>query len=155
MRSSAFLAFACLVALQAVSQDAPKAHREAQCKFSCGKMITITYSSKPTGIARLVANEDLVSVKGIDIPAGDYRVFVTKDPHNRWHFNMRKSIAAAESLDSASLPLSVTPSIVPSKTFSISFDHTGERCVMHWALEDSNVLSLEFTEKNADLPVEP
>ena len=52
--------------------------------------------------------------------------------------------------------LSVTPSIIPIKNFSISFDHTGGSCVMHWAFEDSNMLlSLEFTENNAELPVEP
>jgi hypothetical protein len=154
MRPSVLLAFACFFALQSVAQDAPKAGREAHCKFSSGKTITITYSSKPMEIRRLVTDEDLVSVQGIDIPAGDYQVLLMKDVHNQWRFNMSKSASSGESLGSASLPLSVTPSIVPVKTF-IWFAHTGGACVMHWAFEDSKVLSLEFTEKNTDLPVEP
>lgn len=151
MRTSPLLAFVFLFALHAVSQDAPRVRGAAQCKFSSGNTIKITYSSnQPMGTARLVADEDLVSVKGINIPAGDYKIFLTKDVLNGWRFNMRKGIATGKSL-----PLSVTPPTVPIKTFNISFDQTGGSCVMRWAFSDAQVFLLEFTEKNADLPIEP
>jgi len=51
-------------------------------------------------------------------------------------------------------PMSATTSPSPIENFEISFDHTGGSCKMLWALEKSNlVLSLEFTERNTDIPV--
>ena len=155
MKAKAILALACFFALQAASQDMPKAQREAQCKFSDGKTITITYSSEGVKTARLATDEDLATVKGINIPAGDYSVFPAKDSHN-WSLRMTRRTGKGESLELASVPLSVTRPALPVANFNIAFDHTGGSCMMHWNSENSNVLlSLEFTEKNADVPVIP
>ena len=154
MKANAVVAFPCLSAFQAASQDGPKAVREAQCKFSSGKMIAITFPAERTGTARLLTDGDLVTLKGINIFAGDYTGFPTRDAHNNWSFHMRTRSAKGQSLDSAPVPLSVTRSALPAGSFNISFDHTGGSCMMHWDSENSKVqLSLEFTEKNADLPL--
>ena len=156
MKATTILAFACFFALQAASQDGSTTAREAHCKFSSGKKITITYSSESLGIVRLVTDEDIVTIKGITIPAGDYSVFPARDVHSNWFFNMRKKTAKGDSLEVVSVPLSVTRSAAPVGSFNIAFDHTGGSCMLHWNSENTNVLlSLEFTEKNADLPVGP
>ena len=51
-------------------------------------------------------------------------------------------------------PMSVTTSALPIENSEVSFDHTGGSCMMHWGQKQSDtVLTLEFTEKNADMPV--
>ena len=50
------------------------------------------------------------------------------------------------------MPMSVTKLPSPVENFTISFDHTGGSCTMRMSWENTQA-SLEFTEKNADLPV--
>jgi hypothetical protein len=156
MTSKMILALVCFFTSPAITQESPKHQKEAQCKFSDGKTITIMYSSERVPTATLATNEELVTVKGTKIPAGDYSIGPEKDSHNIWLLNVRKRIGKSESLDFVSLPLLVKQPTFPIGTFNISFDHTGGSCMMHWDSEISNVrLSLEFTEMNTDVPLIP
>jgi len=151
MRATTILAFVVFLALQAASQDVPKP--QAQCKFSDGSTITITYSSEHKNYC-LATDESLVTVKGVSVPAGAYSVFPARDSHNNWTLAMKKQTEKSQSSELPPVPMSATATTLPVGNFTVSFDQTGGSCMMHWALEKSNlVLSLEFTEKNTDLPV--
>jgi len=77
---------------------------------------------------------------------------------------MRSESAKGESRELPPVPMSVIRSdasrqLVPygflAGSSTVPFDHTGGSCMMHWRSDKPNtVLSLEFTEKNTDLPVE-
>jgi Protein of unknown function (DUF2911) len=81
------------------NQSSPPA--QAQCKFSDGKTITVDYSSPrmrgrkifgnlvPYGevwrtganeATTFVTNENLITVKGTSVPAGDYTIFTVPNP---------------------------------------------------------------------------
>jgi len=151
MRAKTILAFALFLALRAASQDVPKPQRQARCKFSDGKTITVTYSSERIRTISLLTDERLVTVKGISVPAGDYTIFPVRDSHNNWTLTMRKRTGRGEL---PPVPMSATTPALPVENFTVSFDHTSGSCMMHWGSEKSNVLlSLEFTQKNADLPL--
>jgi hypothetical protein len=153
MRAIAILAFACF-AFPVISQEVPNAQKQAQCRFSNGNVITITYLSDHMNAARLTTDEQVITVKGRNVPPGDYRIVPAKD-HNTWFLKMRRT-ANGQSLGFLSLPLSVKQRGSRAERLDIAFDHTGGSCTMHWDSEDSKlILSLEFTEKNADLPVIP
>jgi len=155
MRLKRVVLFACLFGLQAVSETVPESPREVRCQFSSGKTITITYSPERDGAARMATDEDVITVKGVMIAAGDYEVLPLRAPHNSWALAIKKRTPNGEASESVSMPMSVKPSAARVRGLSISFDHTGGSCMMHWLPEDSNVLlSLEFTEENADMPVE-
>ena len=154
MRAIATLIFVYLFAVQGTSQDVHDAQKEARCRFSNGKTITITYLADHIRAARLTTNEDLITVKGINVPPGDYRIVPAKDPQNNWFLKMRRT-AKGDSVG-LSVPLTVKQSTSPEDGLKIAFDHTGGSCMMHWNSEESKVLlSLEFTAKNADIPVIP
>jgi hypothetical protein len=102
----------------------------------------------------LATDESLVTVKGMSVPAGDYTVFPARDSHKNWALTMRKQTGKGQSLELPPVPMSVTTPALPLGNVTVSFDQTGGSCMMHWASEKSNILlSLEFTKKNADLPV--
>jgi hypothetical protein len=50
------------------------------------------------------------------------------------------------------VPMSVTRLSSPVENFTISFDQTGGSCTMRMSWENTQA-SIEFTEKNTDLPV--
>jgi hypothetical protein len=50
------------------------------------------------------------------------------------------------------VPMSVTRLSQPVENFTISFDHTGGSCTMRMNWENTQA-SVEFTEKNADVPL--
>jgi Protein of unknown function (DUF2911) len=155
MRASAILAFACLLAVHVAAQDQSKP-RDAQCKFASGKTIKVTYSSSAMSTAKLITDEDLVTVKGTRVLAGNYSVVPAKDAYNNWHLEMRQTATNGQPLQVASVPLSASRPAVPVTRLNISFDQTGGSCVMHWNSKNSDVLlALEFTEYNADLRVDP
>ncbi len=156
----------------------PSPAAQAQCKFSDGKTITVAYSSPrmrgrkifgnlvPYGeVWRTGANEatkfvtsgTLITVKGTGIPAGDYTIFTVPNP-DKWTLIINKHTGEGgtpykyESEELARVPMSVTKLSSPVENFTISFDHTGGSCLMHMNWENTQA-SLEFTEKNTDLPV--
>jgi hypothetical protein len=57
-----------------------------------------------------------------------------------------------ESEELVRVPMSVTKLPSSVENFTISFDHTGGSCTMRMSWENTQA-TLEFTEKNADLPV--
>ena len=156
----------------------PSPAAQAQCKFSDGKTITVDYSSPrmrgrkifgglvPYGevwrtganeATTFVTNENLLMVKGSNVPAGSYTIFTVPDP-DKWTLIINKHTGESgtpykyESEELARVPMSVTKLPSPVENFTISFDHTGGSCTMRMSWENTQA-SLEFTEKNADLPV--
>lgn len=151
---------------------------QGQCKFSDGKTITVDYSSPrmrdrkifgglvPYGevwrtganeATTFVTNENLITVKGLNIPAGSYTIFTVPDP-DKWTLIINKHTGESgipykyESEELARVPMSVTKLSSPVENFTISFDHTGGSCTMRMAWENTQV-TVEFAEKNTDLPV--
>lgn len=157
MRARAILVIGCFFTLQAVSQDNLGFQRMTRCRFSGGSTITVTYSLEHAGSARLVTDEDLATVKGINIPAGEYTVAPATDSHDNWYLNIadaKKSTAKREPSDSVSVPLSVIHQVLPLESFHIAFDHTGGSCTMQWESAEPNVrFLLEFSQKNSDVPL--
>jgi len=153
MRATTIPAFLLFLTLRAASQDVPKSETQAQCKFSDGSAITVTYSAERKNYL-LATDESLVTVKGMSVPAGDYTVFPARDSNKNWALTMRKQTGKGQSLELSPVPMSVTTPALPVGNVTVSFDQTGGSCMMHWASEKSNILlSLEFTKKNADQPV--
>jgi hypothetical protein len=148
MKAKTMLVLAIFLALRAAAQDAPKS--QTLCKFSDGKTIRITDSSKPAGSARLSTDGILVTVKGMTVPEGDYIVLPSWDAHNNWTLRMNKQNGKDGLLP---LPMSATTPASPIEN-PIWFDSTGGSCTLHWRLEKSNtLLSLEFAQRNTDMPV--
>jgi Protein of unknown function (DUF2911) len=153
MKAKAMLALTLFLAVRAASEDLPKRQTQAQCKFADGATITVTYSSDRTRALKLATDETLITVKGINVPVGEYTVFSAKDSHNNWTLTMRKQTAGSETSTLPPLPMSVTTSRLRVGNFPVSFDQTGGSCMMHWSQEKSDtLLSLEFAERNTDLP---
>jgi len=154
MKAKALLALTLFWAVRAASEDLPKHKTQAQCKFSDGTTITVTYSSDRSKGLKLVTDGSLIAVTGIDVPAGEYTVIPAKDSHNNWILTMKKQNASGETrVALPSLPLSVAASTSRVGNFPVSFDESGGSCMMHWSQEKSDgLLSLEFTERNTDLP---
>ena len=156
----------------------PSPAAQAQCKFSGGKTISVDYSSPrmrgrkvfgelvPYGkvwrtganeATTFVASENLVTVKGTNIPAGSYTIFTVPEPAT-WTLIINKHTGEVaipykyESEELARLPMSVTKLSSPVENFTISFDHTGGSCTMRMSWENTQA-SVEFTEMNTDLPI--
>jgi hypothetical protein len=152
MRAKTILISAMFLTLRAAAQDTPKL--QTQCNFPDGKTIRITHVSEQLGSTDLALNESLVTVKGISVPAGDYVVSPAKDSHNNWSLTMRKKAGKEGSSLLPPVPMSATTPAAPIEQFTVSFDQTGASCTMRWGIEKSNILlSLEFTERNTDMPV--
>jgi hypothetical protein len=152
MRAKTILIFAMSLTFRAAAQDTPKA--QTQCDFPDGKTIRITFFSGQVGSTQLATDESLVTVKGISVPAGDYIVSPARDSHNNWTLTMRKKTGKGGSSQLPPVPMSATTPASPIENFKVSFDQTGASCTMHWGMEKSNILlSLEFTERNTDMPV--
>lgn len=164
MRTTTVLAFLMCLTLRLFSQELGKPQAEAQCKFSGGNTVRVTHIPERKTY-ELATNEDLLTVRGMSVPAGHYTVLPAKDPRNgTWMLKMRSEGVKGESRELPPVPMSVTRSAAPGQleasgfsggSSTVSFDQTGGSCMMHWRSDKPNaVLSLEFTEKNSDLPVE-
>jgi hypothetical protein len=156
----------------------PSPAAQAQCKFSGGKTITVDYSSPrmrgrkvfgelvPYGkvwrtganeATSFVTDESLITVAGTKIPAGSYTIFTVPAP-DKWTLIINKHTGEPgipykyESEEAARVPMSITKLSSPVENFTISFDHTGGSCTMRMSWEGTQA-SIEFTEKNTDLPV--
>jgi len=139
-------------AMGAASQDVVQSPAHAQCTFSDGTSIVVSYLLEHQRY-RLSTNGPLLTTQGISVPAGDYTVYLEKDSHQHWTLKMMKPFGG-KGLFILSPPMSVTTSSLPIENPEVSFDHTGGSCTMHWSQKKSDtVLTLEFTEKNTDIPV--
>ena len=160
----AVLAFLVCLTPRVFPQEPGKAQAQAQCKFSDGNTLRVTQIAERKTY-QLATDEPVLTVTGISVPAGHYAVLPVKDPRNgSWTLKMRSEVAKGESGELAPVPMSVVRSVglrqlepsAPSEGgFTVSFNQTGGSCMMHWRSDKPDmVLSVEFTEKNADLPVE-
>ena len=153
MKTAAILVLM-LWALAAASQDVVKSPAPAECTFSDGSTITVTYSREQRGY-RFSTQESVLSVAGGSVPAGDYMAYLNRLSRDHWSLKMLKP-AWAGALFVLSLPMSVTASTPSADHSRISFDQTGGSCVMYLRPERSDtILSLVFTKKNMDLAVLP
>lgn len=157
----------------------PSPPAQAQCKFADGKTIKVDYSSPrmrgrkifgdlvPYGeVWRTGANEatafasdeNLITVKGVSIPAGKYTIFTVPNPED-WTLIINKHTGEwgipykYESEELARVPMSVRSLSHPVENFTISFDHSGGTCTMHLAW-DGKEAAVEFAERNTDVPVQ-
>jgi len=163
MKASTVLSFAFFLALSASAQEAsharpqgntrPKSHTQAHCTFSDGKTITVTYSADRSGVVTFTTDENLITVKGTSVPAGEYSIVAASDPANNWTVTMKKN--TDKPWQSSPLPMTVVQAASPAGTLTISFEPTGGSCTMQWGWDKSKTLvSLEFTERNTDMPLE-
>jgi len=140
------------LAMGAASQDVVQLPAHAQCTFSDGTSIVVGQLLDHQRYL-LSTNGSLLTMQGRSVPAGDYTVYVEKDSRQHWTLKMTKPIGR-KGLFVLLSPMSVTTSARPIEGPEISFDHTGGSCVMNWNQKKlDTVLSLEFTQKNADMPV--
>ena len=166
-----------LTAAQEDKSKRPSPPAQAQCKFSDGKTITVDYSSPrakgrkifgdlvPYGevwrvganeATTFVTNDNLFAAK-TNIPAGSYTIFAVPTA-DKWTLIINKHTGEwgipykYESEELARVPMSVAKTPAPVENFTISFDQTGGGCTMRLSWENTQA-SVEFTEKNADVPM--
>jgi len=151
MNAKATLAFILLFALRTACQNVPTP-QEAQCKFSDGKKVTVTYSPERRSY-RLSTNEPLLTARGITVTAGDYTAVPGWERYG-YFLILQKATETGKSSQLPRIPMSAaTPSVLQTKD-AVSFVSTGGSCTMQLAWGKSNtLLSVEFTEKNTDLPL--
>jgi hypothetical protein len=165
MTATAMTVFLICLTLCLFPQELGQPQAEAQCRFSGGSTIRVKRIAE-RNTYELVTDEDLLTVKGMSVPAGHYTVIPTKERGNgNWTLKMRSETPKGESRELPPVPMSVIrsfalrqlgPSGFSGGNFTVSFDQTGGSCLMRLHSDKSNaVLSLEFTEKNTDVPVEP
>jgi len=154
MNARTILALALFLTVRTAAQVVLKVPTKAQCKFSSEETITVMYPSEGMKTFRLVTDGNLITIKAVDVPAGEYTVFPARDAQNNWTLTMRKQTEKGESWALPPLPMSVKKTAtVSTEGFPVSFDQTGGSCMMHWRPEKSQVsLSLEFAVRNTDLP---
>jgi len=105
-----------------------------------------------------VTTGDLVTNR-TKVPNDSYTIF-TVPKTDQWTLIINKHTGESgtpykyESEELARVPMSVTKLSSPVENFTISFDHTGGSCMMRMAWENTQA-SVEFTEKNADMPMQP
>ena len=162
MKTVVLVSFLCLT-VTLVSQEVGKPQTQTQCKFSDGSTIEVTHIFNAKTY-ELVTDEDLLTVRGMSVPAGHYAVLPAKNSGNtKWVLTMRNEPAKGESRELPPVPMSVVQSVQlnrpekfpPGSSFTVSFEQTGGSCMIHWRPEKPKVvLSLEFTKKNTDLPAQ-
>src|SRR5271170_6010847 len=165
-------------ALAQMGGGKPSPPASASCDLGGGKTIKTNYSSPrmkgrkifgelvPYGeVWRTGANEattfvtsaDLVT-NGTKVPHGSYTIF-TVPKADQWTLIINKHTGESgtpykyESEELARVPMTVTKLASPVENFTISFDHTGGSCMLRMAWESTQA-SVEFTEKNADMPMQ-
>lgn len=153
MKTATMLALLFL-AIGAASQTAAQSPIEAQCRFSDGSAITVTYSSEQPRF-RFSTDGTLLMAKGWNLPSGVYTVHPEEDAHGHWSLLMRKPIKrkGGTIIYLLSFPMSVATSALPSEQPKISFDQTGGSCVMHLQEKPDAVLSLEFAKRGPELAI--
>jgi hypothetical protein len=179
-KAFAFLFVLATCVISCAQQDGskrPSPAARAQCKLSGGKTITVDYSSPrmrgrkvfgelvPYGevwrtganeATTFVTTEDLIAVKGTNIPAGSYTIFTVPNL-DKWTVIINKHTSEwgipykYESEELARVPMSVTRLSSPIENFTISFDPNGGSCTMRISWENTQA-SIEFAQKNADVP---
>jgi hypothetical protein len=155
MKTATILAVV-LFAMGAASQDVVRSPAQTQCRFSDGASIVVSdfHFLFEHQRFRLSTNEPLLTTHGIGVPAGDYDAYFEKNSQQHWTLTMRKPLGREGLSFMLSLPMSVTSFALSIESPEISFDQTGGSCMMIWNHKKSDtVLSLEFTQKNADIPV--
>jgi hypothetical protein len=154
MNRKAILTFLFFLPIRAFGQAAAQP-QTAHCTFSDGKKITVTYSPEERTSYRLSTDEPLITARGITVPAGEYTVIHGWERYG--HFLvLQKATATGASPQLPRIPMSASTVSVSQKKGAMSFVSTGGSCTMQLASEQSNtLLTLEFTEKNTDLPVIP
>jgi len=140
------------LAIGAASQTAVQSPTQAQCRFSDGSTITVTYSPDLRQF-RLSTDGPLLVAKEWNLPSGDYTVHLEEDSHHRWSLLMRKPIKRNGDTVNffLSFPLSMSTSALLSEQPKISFDQTGGGCVMHLQENPDTILSLEFAKRGLEL----
>jgi hypothetical protein len=87
------------------------------------------------------------------VPAGDYTVVRGWERHG-YFLILQKATETGELSQLPPIPISASTLSVPQKK-EVSFVSTGGSCTLQLASEQSKtLLSLEFTEKNTDLPAQ-
>ncbi len=152
MKIHTILAVALLLPLRVVSQDAAKHPAQAQCKFSDGTHVSVSYSRERRNYL-FTTDRGLITIKGIRVPSGDYAVSIAKDEYSNWTLKMRNVVLKRRDSEVPALPMSIATKDLTSESFPIVFEQTGGSCRMYWKQNDYLLLSLEFTKENADIPV--
>ena len=148
MNAKAILTFLFFLSIRVFGQDVGQP-QTAECKFSDGNKITVTYSPERRNY-RLSTNAPLIAV-GVTVPAGDYTL--VRGWEREGYFLLLERDGHVLRLQRAT-GTSVSTLSLPQKKDPVSFISTGRSCTMQVAWEKSNtLLSYEFTEKNTDLPV--
>ena len=166
-----FVFIVCNIAFpQQGENDGPSPRAQAQCNFSDEDKITVDYFSPsmrgrrifgglvPYGkvwrtgdeAATFVTDEDLVALKGTNIPAGSYTIVMVPNP-GKWTLIINKN-TVYESGELVRVPMSVKRLSAPVEQFTISFDQGAGSCTMRVSWENTQA-SLEFAKRNTDLPL--
>jgi hypothetical protein len=142
----------------------------ARCNFSDEETITVDYFSPSMRGRRIFGglvpygkvwrtgdepttfstDEDLVALKGTNIPAGSYTIVIVPNP-DKWILIINKN-TVYESGELVRVPMSVKRLSTPIENFTISFDGGAGSCTMRVSWENSEA-SLEFAKRDADLPL--
>jgi hypothetical protein len=154
MKVHTILAFAFLLAVRAACQDGPKLPAQAQCKFSDGTNIRVSYSYERHSYL-FKTDGRLVTIKGIRVPSGDYAISIARNEYNSWTLRIRKEIPRKGDPVIPALPMSVAWEDLAGESFPVVFEQAGGSCKMYWRQNRYSTLSLEFTRENADLPMDP
>jgi hypothetical protein len=176
LRKTAFtIPFALIVCTFSFAQDSTDkpsgGAAQAQCKFSDEEAITVDYANAHMGGRRifggvvpygkvwrtgvngastLLTDDDLVTIKGTSIPAGNYTFLIVPNP-DKWTLIINKN-TVYESGEIARVPMSVKKLFAPVENLTISFDPNGGSCTMRISWENAQA-SLEFAKRNTDLPL--
>ena len=169
-----------ILCAQTVQNNRPSPAEKSECKLPGGKTINVSYSSPrmkgrkifdglvPYGkiwrtganeATTFVTDENLVTVAGTNIPAGNYTIFTIPDAHN-WILIINKHTGQwgipykYESEELARVPMKVATLPSPVENFTISFDPTARSCTMHIRWENTDA-SVEFSVRNTDVPKLP
>jgi len=177
LRTTAFtIPFALMVSTFSFPQEATNNAAgeavQAQCRFPGKQAITVNYSrahargrrifggvvpygkvwrTSDHGASTFVTDDDVVTVKGANIPAGSYTFLIVPNPE-KWMLIINKN-TVYESGEIARLPMSVKKLSAPVENLTISFDHGGGSCTMRISWEKTQA-SLEFAARNTDLPLQ-
>ena len=157
---------------QQAGNNGPSPRAQARCNFSDEEGITVDYSSPSMGGRRIfgglvpygkawrtgdeattfATDEDLVALKGTNIPAGSYSIVMVPNP-DKWTLIINKN-TVYESGELVRVPMFVKRLSAPVENFTISFDQGAGSCTMRVSWENTQA-SLEFAKRNADLPLRP
>jgi Protein of unknown function (DUF2911) len=165
-----FVFIVCNISFPQQGNTGPSSRAQARCNFSDEENITVDYFSPSMGGRRIfgglvpygkvwrtgneatkfATNEDLVALKGTNIPAGNYTIVIVPNP-DKWTLIINKN-TVFESGELVRVPMSVKRLSGPVENLTISFDQGAGSCTMRVSWENTQG-SLEFAKRNADLPL--